>query len=309
LNPIRIASLLPSATEIVAALGGEDSLCGVSHECDYPSGVRALPKLTRSNIPDGLTSLEIDTLVREQLAEEGSLYHVDETLLRDLQADVVITQALCDVCAVNYRTVSRIVGSLPDKPSLVSLEPGCMADILADIVTVSQAIGAEARGRELVESLRGRMLSLSSKTKGALRPRVLALEWTEPPYFGGHWVPEQIEAAGGESLFGRAKERSRAISKDAVRAADPDVLLLMPCGADLKKAKELAQEVLLSDLAGLSAIERGNFFVLDANAYFSRPGPRVFLGAEILGHILHPNLVSWPDEISELDSLCRVSEI
>jgi iron complex transport system substrate-binding protein len=295
---MRVASLLPSATEIVAALGFEDALCGVSHECDFPSGVRALPKLTASRIPEHLTSGQIDELVKTQLHDEGSLYTLNEPLLRELEPNLVVTQALCDVCAVNFRTVARAVGSLPSKPELVSLEPGSVRDILRDIRIVATALGVEERGEEVARALERRWLALSEVTAGATRPRVLALEWTDPPYFGGHWVPEQIEAAGGISLFGRPHERSRAISARAILDADPDVVFLMP------KAKTLANEVLCGELAGLRAIREGQFYALDANAYYSRPGPRVVYGAEVLGHLLHPELVPFPKELRQQDTYC-----
>lgn len=292
----RIVSLLPSATEIVFALGAQDQLVGVSHACDYPNEVKSLPCLTKSILTPGLSAREIDQMTAAALRRGESLYELDEKLLRDLRPDVVITQALCDVCAISYSSVERAVGSLGPGVSLVSLEPDCIEAVLNDVVRVGVAIDREQSAHTLVEDAQRRLYLLRTRVDGAPRPRVLGLEWFDPPYFGGHWVPEQIEAAGGTPVIGAPGERSLRMSWQSITELDPDVILLMPCGYNAEESRQLLGDVSeRSDWKALRAVQEGRVWSLDANAHFSRPGPRVIAGAELIGHILHPSLVPLSD--------------
>jgi iron complex transport system substrate-binding protein len=290
----RIVTLLPSATEIVVALGLKDQLVGVSHSCDYPSFVRELPILTKTKVDSEAPSEEIDRVTRSVLNEGGSLYEIDEPLLKRLQPDAVITQALCDVCAVNYESVARVVGSMAGV-SLVSLEPGCVEDIFQDILRVGAALDVDERANAFVAALRSDWEDLKAATDSLERPRVLSLEWFDPPYFGGHWVPEQIEAAGGISVLGASGERSRAVSWEQIAELDPDVIICMPCGYGTKETRERLREVENDPrFSRLRAVRNESVWCVDASSYFSRPSPRVVTGARLLAHILHGDSFSLP---------------
>jgi iron complex transport system substrate-binding protein len=287
---MRIASLVPSATESLFALGMGDRVVAVTHECDYPARARELPRLTRSVIPEGLEPGDIDRRVRELTGRGEALYELDEPALTELEPDLIVTQALCAVCAVSYDDVRAVAERIPSRPSVISLDPRTLDEVLDDLVRLAEATGDRDAGAGLRDALQSRLERVRSATGGARRRRVLALEWLDPPYAGGHWVPEMIEVAGGESVLGEAGRDSRAFSWQEVAASGPDVVVAMPCGL---YADEAAAQVRGSwrRVDGLGA-ER--IYAVDAASTFSRPGPRLVDGTELLGHILHPELVDPP---------------
>ena len=293
---MRVVSLLPAATEIVAALDRVDDLVAVSHECDYPAAVRSKPRATRCEIHGNrLPSSETDRWVRRQLDEQGTLYTIDEALLRRLEPDVIITQRLCDVCAVGYGTVTALAETLPGPPRVVNLEPERLADVLGDVQRVGQALGVPARAAAVIAKLERRIDSVRVRVTGARQPRCVLLEWTDPPYRGGHWMPEVVELAGGIDLLGRTGERAAAIAWQEVREAEPEVLVLACCGYDVERT--LADLPLLEAQPGwrdLPAVRSGRVFVVDGSAYFSRPGPRLVDSIEILAALLHPDRFAPP---------------
>ncbi|HZG50594.1 MAG TPA: cobalamin-binding protein [Pyrinomonadaceae bacterium] len=295
----RIVSLLPSATEIVCALGLEDALVGVTHECDYPAAVTGLPQLTASRISHlTMTSAEIDHAVRSQLDGHGSIYDLDEERLRALRPDLVITQELCDVCAVSYKQVEQAARLFERDVRVVSLEPNTIADIFSNIRTVGGLTGREAEAEQVVAELATRLDALALVlSEVETRPRTFVLEWLEPPYAPGHWVPEQIALAGGDHAFGHAGQPSTTTTAEAIRAYAPEVIVLAPCGyykEDTLRALESAR--FPAGWHELPAVARGEVWAVDATAYFSRPGPRVVGGAEILARIIHPELFGAPAE-------------
>jgi iron complex transport system substrate-binding protein len=286
---MRIASLVPSATEMLFALDLGDDVVAVTHECDYPPGVEQLPHLTRSVIPEGLPPAEVDAAVRERTGRGEALYELDEERLRELDVDLIVTQAVCEVCAVSFEDVSAIAERLPTQPRVVSLDPSTLGEVIADVPRLAEAAGAEDAGARLAEDAGARIEAVERAVEHAPRPRVAALEWLEPIYIGGHWVPQMIELAGGEDVLGLPGERSRTAEWAEVEAAAPEVILAMPCGY---YAEQAAAETLRhrERLAPLGA----RVVAVDAAAYFSRPGPRLVEGIELLGHLLHPDLVPAP---------------
>lgn len=287
---MRIVSLLPSATEIVCELGLADMLIAVSHECDYPPDVVAdLPRVTRSAIPHGLSSAEIDQVVSARLARGESLYLLEESLLAELQPDLVITQELCDVCAVSFADVCTLAARLPGNPRVVSLVPPNLESIFGDVLTLAEAVGMPDRGQRLTERLRQRLDRVRRAVAGQPRPGVVALEWLDPPFIGGHWVPEMIQLAGGRDLLGRAGERSFRVRWDDVINAQPDVVLLIPCGYSAEAAqREWDALPRPPGWFDIPAARAGRVYALDANSYCSRPAPRVVEGVEHLARLLHP---------------------
>jgi iron complex transport system substrate-binding protein len=286
---MRIASLVPSATELLFALDLGDSVVAVTHECDYPPGVEQLPHLTRSVIPEGLPPAEVDAAVRERTGRGEALYELDEETLRELDVDLIVTQAVCEVCAVSFEDVRAIAERLPTEPPVISLDPGTLGEVLADVPRLAEAAGAGAAGERLAEEAGARIEAVEGAVEGAPRPRVAALEWLDPLYIGGHWVPQMIELAGGEDVLGLPGERSRTADWAEVEAAAPEVVLAMPCGYYAEQAA--AETVRHGErLAALGA----RVVAVDAAAYFSRPGPRLVEGIELLGHLLHPDLVAAP---------------
>jgi iron complex transport system substrate-binding protein len=277
----RIVSLLPSATEIVCALGLEDQLVGISHSCDFPATICDLPRLTRPLIDlAGRSSGEIDAAVRGALRDHGSVYEIDVARISALAPDLVLTQGICDVCAVPEKQVLAAL-QLEAGAQVLTLDAHDLAAIYQSIRAVGCATGAAHRADELVEGLQRRIAGVRSRVAGRTRPRVLALEWLDPPYVPGHWVPEMIAAAGGDLVAGTARERSYAMKWDDLRALEPDVVLIMPCGYDLAAARAEA-ECHAGALRGFGA----TVHCLDASAYFSRSGPRVADGVELLAKIL-----------------------
>jgi iron complex transport system substrate-binding protein len=286
---MRIASLVPSATELLFALDLGDSVVAVTHECDYPPSAEQLPHLTRSVIPDGLPPAEIDPAVRERTGRGEALYELDEEKLRELEVDLIVTQAVCEVCAVSFDDVRAVAEHLPTRPRVISLDPSTLGEVLADIPRLAEAAGTEAAGDRLAEEAGTRIEAVEQAVEGAPRPRVAALEWLDPVYVGGHWVPQMVDLAGGEDVLGRPGERSRTAEWDEVEAAAPEIVVAMPCGYYAEQAA--AEAVRQRDRLG--ALE-ARVVAVDAAAYFSRPGPRLVEGIELLGHLLHPDLVQAP---------------
>src|SRR4051812_37852676 len=292
---MRIVSLLPSATEIVCALGLRDELVGVTHECDWPPEVVGLPVMT-SNAPDlmGATSREIHRRVGDAVHGGSAIYHLDEAALEEADADLILTQELCAVCAVGYREVSEAVRALEMDSTVVSLEPTSVEGILNTIATVGAMADAEDAAVELVEGLRARLGAVEGRAQqrredGFVGPRVVGLEWLDPPFAVGHWVPDQIRRAGGWDLLGHDGDPARPTTWDAVSEVDPDLLLVMPCGYHLRETvREWTAARRPEWLADLAAIERGNLIALDGSSYFSRPGPRIVDGIEMLAEIFDP---------------------
>lgn len=305
LDAPRIVSLLPSATEIVCALGLEDALVGCTHECDFPPSVAVKPKLTASRLShETMTSREIDDAVRGELrgqqSHEGhaSIYTLDEKLLAELKPDLILTQELCDVCAVNYKTVSRAARMFEAEIPVVSLEPTTITDILNTVRTVGRFTNREERAEAVVADLTVRIDNLAVKLADVeRRPRTLMLEWLEPPFAPGHWVPEQVALAGGDASFGAAGNPSEQTTAEAITAYAPEVIVLVPCGYYIKDTlKALKTARLPRGWNDLPAVRANQVWAVDATSYFSRPGPRVVDGAEILATILHPELFGEPDE-------------
>ena len=305
---MRIVSLLPSATEIVYALGLGDHLLGVTHECDWPPEARAKRVVSRSTLPVAAGAPgapvgpgEIDRLVGESVEDGGQLYRLDHEAVRALEPDLVLTQDLCSVCAVPSGQVHEALELLGSPAEVVSLDPGSLEEVLDCVLRVGRVTGTEGRAGELVDSLRERLAAVSAAVAGQDRPRTFALEWSDPPFNAGHWVPGMIDLAGGEGVLGSPGTPSVRIGWEQIAAAAPDVVVFMPCGYDLPAAVgEASRERGLlerPELAGASA-----FFAVDASAYFSRPGPRLVDGVEILAAALHPGAATPPPP----DSLARL---
>ena len=300
--PIRIVSLLPSTTEIVCALGLEDALVGITHECDYPPSVVNKPRLTSSRIShETMTSKEIDHAVRSQLANldgHGSIYDLDEAGLRALKPDLILTQELCEVCAVSYKTVERAARMFEAEVRVVSLEPNTIADIFDNIRMVGELTGRNSEADQLVGELNRRLDRVRESTAQVdQRPRTLMLEWLEPAFAPGHWVPEQVEIAGGDHGFGRAGQRSVTTTAEEISAYAPEVIVLIPCGYYKEDIlRQLPGANLPAGWKDLPAVRCGEVWATDATSYFSRPGPRVVEGVEILARILHPKIFGAPDD-------------
>ena len=295
---LRIVSLLPSATEIVCALGLEDALVGMTHECDYPPAVAGKPRLTASRIShETMTSAEIDHAVRSQLDGHGSIYDLDEEKMRALSPDLILTQELCDVCAVSYKTVERAARLFETDVRVVSLEPNTIQDIFANIRTVGGLTGREAEADEITRRLNARLERVVARLEGVReRPRTLMLEWLEPAFAPGHWVPEQVAIAGGDHAFGRAGRPSVTTTAAEIRSYAPEIIVLIPCGyykEDL--LRQLPQTRLPEGWQELPAVRSGEVWAVDATSYFSRPGPRVVDGVEILARLLHPEIFGAPE--------------
>lgn len=297
---MKIVSLLPAATEIVAALGVTEWLVGVSHDCDYPMGVRDKPRVTHCPIHDsGLPSAEVDRWVQEALHSRGSLYAIDERLLRRLGPDVILTQRLCDVCAVGYGSVTALAATLPGPPQVVNLEPTCVADIFENIRRVGRSLEVQGRADAAVASLTERVEAVRScAARAERRTRCFLMEWIDPPYCSGHWGPELVEIAGGEEPLGRKSQDSARVRWESVLEAGPEVLVLACCGYSVERT--LRDLPLLEGYPGwdtLPAVRQGRVYVVDGRSYFSRPGPRVVDSLEILAAILHPEVFAgrFPD--------------
>ena len=295
----RIVSLLPSATEIVAALGFADALVGRSHECDYPDEVAELPVCTEPKVDPRGSSDEIHRSVRELLAQTLSVYRVDASRLRELEPTHLVTQVQCEVCAVSLDEVEEALAAWAPgaRPRLTALNPASLADVFADIERVASALGAPERGRRLVARLRERMARIADASAPLPKPRVATIEWLSPLMAAGNWMPELVAMAGGDNLFGTAGAHSPWMSWEDLRAADPDVLIVFPCGFPLARVE---REIgLLTSLPGwdeTSAALSGRVYLAEGNQYFNRPGPRLAETLEILAEILQPGTFAFGHE-------------
>jgi len=290
---MRIVSLLPAATEICFALGLGDDVVGVSPECDFPSAARGKPIVSRALLEyEGKTSGDTSRMVGERLDSGGALYQVDESSLRTSGPDLILTQGLCDVCAPTLGDVEDIAKQLPRTPAIESFDPHRLADVLENVLRVGHACGIEERAAEVVTTLRERIERVAERASMALaRPKTVCLEWLDPLFLAGHWVPEMVGLAGGVDLLGRTGDKSRRLEPDEVVKASPDVTVLMPCGFDLDRTRNEALVVTRTPWwAKLPASRAGRAWIVDGSSYFNRPGPRLVDGLEILAHLLQPNL-------------------
>lgn len=284
-RPRRIVSLLPSATELLFAVGAGDRVVAVTHECDHPGdALRGLPRVTANALPtEGAAPHEIDTHIRSARHAGSSIYDLDAERLAELQPDLIVTQELCDVCAVAYQTVERAVRRLPGEVPIVSLEPRTLADIAATATAVARATGDDRAGALLAAAMRERIGLVAALQPPDPRPRVVCIEWTDPVFVGGHWVPEMVRLAGGDDPLGTPGEPSTDIAWERVLEAEPEVMVLMPCGFGLRRTLEVAAEITgRSGFADLPCARSGRVIATDGSSYFNRPGPRIVDGLDIL---------------------------
>ena len=288
----RVVSLIPSTTEIACALGFRDALVGRSHECDYPDGIAALPILTEPKLDPGAPSLDIDDRVKQLVAEGLSVYRVDVELLRELSPTLILTQDQCEVCAASLRDVEVALADWTGaRPRVLSLDPKTLGDVWDDMLRVASALGAAERGRALAAELAERVSQVAEQSQRLRdKPRVACVEWIEPLMGAGNWMPELVTLAGGRPAFGETGAHSPWLEWEALVAADPDVIFLMPCGFDIERTRgELAPFLDRSGWSELRAVREGRVYVGDGNQYFNRPGPRLVDSLEILAEILHPD--------------------
>ena len=296
---MKIVSLLPSATEIVYALGLGDQLEAVTDECDYPPEAREKPVVSRSALPSGrpLSAREIDDAVRARMDQKEPLYLLDRQLIQRIQPDVILSQDLCRVCAVPSGQVEDALAELGVTSKVLSLDPNTLEEVVTSIATVGNLLGAAERAEELVASLRGRVEKVRRTALGVPSVRVLALEWSDPPFAGGHWVPDMVEIAGGTNLLSEKGQPSREVKWREIADATPEVVVFMPCGYYLDEAEDEAFRLYAHpDFAATPAAREGSVFAVDASAYFSRPGPRIVDGLEILAWAVHPQAFPEPPE-------------
>ncbi len=295
---MRIVSLLPSATEILCALGLDAQLVGISHECDYPDQIARLPAVTRSRMTKGASSAQIDAEVRDHLSQADALYELDLPLLAQLKPDLLVTQALCDVCAVSADEVNDAAQTLLSCPEVINLEPMSLADVFDTMAQVGQVTGRQAEAAAWAAQARARIERVLQLPALNPRPRLAFLEWIDPPFNAGHWTPELIEMAGATDCLGNLHQPSRTLAPDALQAAEPDYLVIALCGFDLQRT---AQDMpLLQRLPGwreLPCVQNGQVYLVDGNWYFNRPGPRLIDSLEILASILHPKQFALADAI------------
>jgi iron complex transport system substrate-binding protein len=287
---MRIVSLVPHATELLFALGLGDDVVAVTHECDHPASALELPRVTKDRLPPGLSAGEIDAAVRASVAGEGTIYELDTKLLRELEPDLIVTQELCPVCAVTYDEVVKEAQQIASCPKVIALDPKTIGETMGDIRTVAAATGARDAALDLVARQRARMDRVRTAVRGAERPTVAAIEWFDPVFTAGHWTPQLIELAGGLDALGFPGEHSEQTTWEAVAAAEPEVVVCMPCGYDAQRSLQEAEQF----AAELRALGARRIVAVDAAAYFSRPGPRLVDGLELLAHILHPDIVELP---------------
>jgi iron complex transport system substrate-binding protein len=288
---MRIVSLVPAATEIAAALGLMDQVVGVSHECDFPEQANERPRVTDCSVHDAqLASRDVDEWVRGTLHENGTIYTIDETLLRTLHPDVILTQQLCDVCAVGYGTVAKLAQTLPASPKVVNLEPSSLTDIFDDIRRVAETCDVPERAEKLIANLSERVENVRERAATIpARPRCFLMEWVDPPFCSGHWGPELVEIAGGVDPLGRKHQPSAQIDWQQVLDARPEIVVLALCGYDIERARRDYELLRRSPGFGsIPAADSGQVYIVNASAYFARPGPRIIDSLEILAGILHP---------------------
>ncbi|MDG1820192.1 MAG: ABC transporter substrate-binding protein [Porticoccaceae bacterium] len=296
---MKIVSLLPSATELVCGLGLQDQLVGVSHECNYPPSVLGLPILTSSRIPSGLDSGEIDRLVTDQLQNDEALYDLVMGQIMDIEPDLIVTQALCDVCAVSGSDVARAIHSLPGDPKVVNLEPICLDDVLETVTLLAEAADCKERGATYKAELQGRIDAVAQRSAtvdSADKPRVALLDWLDPLFDGGHWSPEIIDLAGGIPCFGEKRQASQRRNWDHLIESAPDIIFIALCGFDIKRSRQDVDAFLKAErFAELQRRVGTQVYLVDGNAYFSRPGPRLVDALEIMANALHPDLHPLPE--------------
>jgi iron complex transport system substrate-binding protein len=295
MNDLRIISFLPAATEMACALGLVEQLVGVTHECDFPSLARSKPVVVRNSLAlEKMTMREIDVTVSQWIGSGRSLYEVDERLLQGLGPTHILTQALCQVCAPSGNEIARALNALPFKPEIVWFTPHCLEDIFDNLRDLGQLAGRLAQAEGLIASAHHRLQKITELVRNAPRPRVLCLEWTDPYYCSGHWVPEMVEIAGGEDALGRKGADSIRIPWSEIASWSPEILIVSPCGFGTAKAVELTKSLLRQPCwSELPAVRDQRVFAVDANAYFARPGPRIIDGVELLAHLIHPEICPW----------------
>jgi iron complex transport system substrate-binding protein len=295
---MRIISLLPSATEVLFALGFDEEIVGVSHECDFPPRAKTKTVVVRSRLPKEATPAETDRLVRQHVERGESIYAVDAQLLRELEPDLVVTQDLCHVCAATPDELAAALAHLPNRPEVLSLDPHDLGDVWRDILWLGEATGRRSRAQELVEHIGAHLgrieLAVNSIAKGR-RPRVVVLEWLQPFYVGGHWVPEMVACAGGVDVLGKVKAPSFQVTLQTIAGADPDAIFIAPCGYHAEQARdEYLSLAFPEEWHGIPAVRNGHVYAFDANAYVSRPAGRLVTGIESMAKALHPSLVVRP---------------
>src|SRR5215211_176507 len=300
----RIVSFLPSATEMACALGLADSIVGITHECDYPPEIKSKPVVVRAVLPlERMTQSEIDRAVAERIRNGQSLYQIDEQLLRELAPDLILTQNLCQVCAPSGNEVSQVIKALPKTPQILWLTPQSINEIFDNVRELGAATGRSAEADALVNDCQKRLETLARRTEGVRMPKVFCMEWLDPVYASGHWVPELVKIAGGVDELGRERGESVRISWDHIAAWAPEVLVIMPCGFNLQQTMKQIWSVFgpYGSRAGgsqffeLPAVRNNRVYAVDANSYFARPGPRVVEGAELLAQLIHPDLFDTDD--------------
>jgi len=294
---MRIASLVPSATEMLFALGLGESVIGVTHECDYPPAAAELPHLTATVLPEGLSAGEIDAAVKRVVGEGKALYSLDEEALARLAPDLIVTQAVCAVCAVSFEDVVEVAARLPGPPAVLQQDPSTLGEVLDDVTRLAAAAGIAERGGELRAGLETRLEAVRAAVAGAGRPRTVALEWLDPPFVGGHWIPEMVAIAGGEDVAGNSAAKSPEVSWQKLAELGPELVVAMPCGLYLEDSRAQA----LEHWERIAALGAERVFAVDAASTYSRPGPRLVEGTELLAHLLHPDRVQPPAEIAFAD--------
>jgi iron complex transport system substrate-binding protein len=289
---MRICSLLPSATEILFALGLGDSIAGVTHECDFPPEAATKPALISPRVDPNASSADLDRNVRELMARAESLYAVRDDLLREIEPDLIITQDLCHVCAASPDDLASALAKMPKPPRILTLQPHTLADVWTDIRRIGEATGRSREAEDFAVRQESKVAAIRMAVKNSpIRPRVACIEWLDPIYVGGHWVPEMVEAAGGVDILGRAGEPSFCVSPEEVVAAQPDAIVIMPCGYSIQHIMdELRRTPLPGIWSQLAAVRNSHVFLVDANSYFSRSGPRLADGVAILANLLHPKV-------------------
>jgi iron complex transport system substrate-binding protein len=289
---MRIVSLLPSATEILFAIGFDSEVLGVSHECDFPAQVKEKRVVVHSRIPHGLTADEIDRVVREYVARGESLYRVDAVALRELAPDLIVTQDLCHVCSASPDDLAAVLANVDPRPLVLSLNPQSLADVWSDILLVGEATARVNKAKELVDKIRTSLAALNNTVKKiSERPRVAFLEWLDPFYVGGHWVPEMIALAGGHDVFGNVAAPSFRVTAEDISNAVPDIIVVSPCGYSAEQGRAEYFSMKFSDQWNvIPAVQSGRVYAFEANSYASRPGPRLAIGVEALAKIFHPSL-------------------
>lgn len=290
---MRICSLLPAATEILFALGLGEEVVAVTHECDEPEEARTRPRVTTSIVdPNLMSSREIDAAITASRTSGGATYHLDMEVLRSVRPDLIVTQELCAVCAVDGTEVRRAVALLDPRPRIISIEPSRLGDVVTAIRAIGEETGSSRRADELAAAVELRILAIRTTMVGARRPTVLCLEWLDPAWAAGHWMPEVVDAAGGVDVLGKAGEPSRRVTWKEIARADPEVAIIMPCGFDVQRTlQEIDVLHSVPETAHITAFRTGEIYAVDGSRYFNRPGPRIAEGIELLASILHPSRV------------------